>query len=113
MQDTVYGASLTFQILQLLKAVYALCLVFGLFEALHAIPSVALITSAVAKCVVPLLELALVSGVVSMLLALLLLLQAPADERLTRPVLLLSYMLNGLITGVKPALALALQPPSA
>lgn len=92
-------ASIAFQISQMLKAVYGFCLVFSLFDALHAIPSVALITSALATAVVPLLELAVVIGVVSVLLAMLLLIEAPASESLTTPPLLLSYMLNGIISG--------------
>lgn len=99
LQDTAYRASFAFQVLQALKVVYALCLLFSLFEALHAIPSIALITSALAKCVAPLLELALSGGVVSILLAMMLLIEAPSDERMTNAPLLLSYMMNGVITG--------------
>ena len=85
----------------MLKALYGFCLVFSLFEALHAIPSVALITNALAKAFSPLLELALVVGVVSVLLAMLLLIEAPASETLTTPPLLLSYILNGIISGTR------------
>ena len=99
LQVAVDVTSVAFEAAQIVKAAYAFCLVLSLFEAMHAIPSVAMITSALTQSLVPLLELALVSGAVSVLLAMMILIEAPTAESLTTPPLLLSYMLNGLITG--------------
>jgi DMSO reductase anchor subunit len=85
---------------QCLKALFALSLVLSACEAMNAIPSIAVITSSLAKAVAPLLELSVMAVTVIVLFAALLFTMSTTDERLTRVPLLASYLFNGLVTGM-------------
>ena len=82
-----------------MQATAGALLVLQTLQALGALPSVGLITTALAASLVPFFEVLLVTVVLMAPMALLLMLWGLADERMSSARLLPTYMLNGAVTG--------------
>ena len=99
MQTAIEWQSFLHVLMTALQGLFLLCTIVNLLAATRSIPFVQSITVSLSRAVVPLLELALVTASLTMLLALLLNAFADTDQRLAHAPYLLSYMFVGLVTG--------------
>eukprot|EP00892_Ulva_mutabilis_P001791 jgi/Ulvmu1/11612/UM008_0013.1 len=93
------------------QAVAAALFILQTLQVLGALPSVGVITSALAAALVPFGEVLLVTLTLMVPMAMLLLLRELADERMTRARLVAAYMLNGGVTGSFVSMKTSLAPP--
>lgn len=87
-------------VLALFQVACALCGILGFLGALQALPAVAVMTSAIIKCAGTLLEFSIMVVVILPLASLILYNANIADERLTLPPHLATYMIISTFSGV-------------
>ena len=85
-----------------LRALFLFCMVLNLLAATRGLPYVCAITSSLARTIVPLLELGLVTLSLVFLLGMLLNSATTVDERMSAAGHLFSYMMVGVVTGAGP-----------